>query len=111
VLRSNWHLPALGTPSPERVTATAALAEASYRIGPRWRPAVRVEHLAFTELKDATGRGLSWDAPVSRLEMAVGYAISRHVAAKAAWQYNWRTSVSRPLPREGFLALQVSAWY
>lgn len=111
IVRSSWRLPALGAPAPERVAAIAALAEASYRAGPRWRPAIRLEHLTFSELESSTRERVSWDAPVSRLEIALGYAVSRHLTARTAWQYNWRTSVSRPLPREGFLAFQVSAWY
>lgn len=111
IVRSSWRLPALGTPALEPLEANAMTAEFAYRLGPRWRPAIRTEHLTFSDLPSTARGRLSWDAPVSRVEIALGYTISRHVEAKAAWQYNRRDSVSRPQPREGFLAVQVTAWY
>jgi hypothetical protein len=114
LLVSSWRLPAIGVPpitGPLR--AAAVTVEGRYRLRPGWHVAARGERLAFSTLQGALGggRSLPWDANVSRIEIGTGRALSRHVLAKLAWQYNWREGVSRPRPREGFVAVQLSAWF
>jgi hypothetical protein len=111
---SGWTLPRVGAPAidaPLRTLATTL--EGRYRFGPRLHVAARGERLTFSDLANPRldGRLVPWDAPVSRLEVGAGYAVTRHLAAKLAWQYNWREGVTRPRAREGFLAAQVSAWF
>lgn len=111
---SRWRLPALGTvPIDDPVRATALTLEARYRLTPRLHVAARGERLLFSDLTGSlrSRATMPWDAPVSRVEIGTGYALHRQVLAKIAWQYNWRDGITRPLPREGFLAVQVAAWF
>jgi hypothetical protein len=110
---SRWTLPEVGMPAIEDpLRAVALTLEGRYRWTPRLHVAARGERLTFSDLRGATQYGtLPWDAPVSRIEVGAGYALTRHVSAKAAWQYNWRQGVDWPQPREGLLAVQVAAWF
>jgi hypothetical protein len=70
--------------------------------------AARVDHIGFSEL---TGRHetLPWDAPVSRVEGGIAWAIARHVTARFSVQHNHRQRgqvTSSTLP-----AAQVSLWF
>jgi hypothetical protein len=114
VIVSAWRLPAIGTtPITEPLRSAAFTVESRYRLTPRLHVAARGEHLSFSELLGSAAHGepIPWDAPVTRVETGVGYALHRHALLKLAWQYNWRDGVTRPQPREGFLAVQVSAWF
>lgn len=87
---SNWRMPLLGTPAltnPLRAVATAV--EVRRNLVPGLYVAGRVEHLAFSAVSTST-RTLSWDAPVSRLEVGAGYAILPNVVARASLQFNRR---------------------
>ena len=57
---------------------------------PRWSVAVRGDRLGFSQVVGSTGDVRSWDAPVRRVEGAVGYLVRRNVRLKAGYQYNWR---------------------
>jgi hypothetical protein len=47
--------------------------------------------MAFSHVVDpATGRAVSWDADVTRLETAFSVRVTRHIDVRAAWQENWR---------------------
>jgi hypothetical protein len=123
-LVSEWALPELGSPRIVRpLRSTALTIEGRYRVRPGLHVAARGDRLLFSRLTGTVGAAvapgtvtppavsLPWDAPVSRVEVGAGYALTRHVGAKIAWQYNWRDGVSRPRSREGFVAAQVSAWF
>jgi hypothetical protein len=113
---SQWRLPELGVPVIARpLGSTALTVEGRYRLTPAFHVAARTDRLLFSEI---TGQSLGqtptpWDAPISRVEIAAGYSITRNWLGKVAWQYNWRDGVPgpRPRPREAFLAVQVSAWF
>jgi hypothetical protein len=114
VIRSRWRLPAVGPiPLGDPLDATGLTLEGRYRVTPRVHVALRGERLGFASIRGTVdgGQPLPWDAPVSRIEVGGGFAFSRHVSSKVAWQYNRREGVSRPRGREGFLAAQVAVWF
>lgn len=111
-LRSAFQIPVLADPhvsSP--LVASTGFVEGRYRWHPRWQTAVRVEHLAFSEIRGTLlGGGLvPWDAPVSRIEAIVGFRATRSLELRAGWQEN-RRSGRRVLTR-GYPALQVLYWF
>ena len=55
------------------------------------------------------GAHSSWDAPVTRAEVAASYLLQRNVRLKAAWQYDWRDGGR--VRREGHAAAQIGYWF
>jgi hypothetical protein len=97
---SDWQIPLAKTPlwdHPLRAVSTSV--EGRYKIATGMYVAARVDHLGFS---DVTGSTLvaSWDAPVTRDEIAVGYSIQRNLLLKVAYQYNHRDGGG--LPSETF---------
>jgi len=82
--------------------------EGRYRAAPGLDLAARVDRLAFGNITGSNGSE-TWDAPVTRVEAAVGYALHRHVQVKAAYQYNWRDGGS--VHSQGMLAGQLRVWF
>jgi hypothetical protein len=108
-LRSSWHLPALNEPRlPTSVSAWAGFAEGRLRMAPGLDLAARIERLDFSRITTSRGR-LPWDAPVDRVEVAVGWTPRRHLTVKAAWQVNMRDGGQVRTSRLG--ALQCIAWF
>jgi hypothetical protein len=109
LIRSRWTLPVgLTGPADEKVSATAVLAEARYRVFPGVQIAARGEHLGFTRLPVAGGTQ-QWDAPVSRVEIGTAYSIIRNIIIKASWQRNTRDGGR--IRRETLGAVQVVYWF
>jgi hypothetical protein len=52
----------------------------------------RIDRLDFSTVQStsAGAGGTSWDAPVTRLEGALGYRATRALEVRAGWQHNWR---------------------
>ena len=78
--------------------------EALYRLRPGLDAAARFDRLGFGELTGSRKTD-SWDAPVTRVEAGLVYALRRGLAVKAVYQYNWRSA--GPRGRNGFPAVQV----
>lgn len=90
-MRSSWDVPALSNPEvPSPLTAWAALVEGRLRLAPGVDLSGRVERLSFSHVTTAAGSRLTWDAPVDRAEIAVGWRPRRRVTLKASWQINDR---------------------
>jgi hypothetical protein len=89
---NRWQVPTLSTP----LTAASLFVEGSYKILPGVSIAARLDELTFNEV---TGTVLTrtWDAPVKRVEMGLGYYIRRNLVAKGTYQQNWRDG-GRALP-------------
>lgn len=92
---SDWRMPLLGAPAltnPLRAVATAV--EVRRTLAPGLYVAGRAEHLSFSAVTTGTAatgtRTVSWDAPVSRLEVGGGYSILRNVMLRASLQFNRR---------------------
>jgi len=110
---SQWTLPELGTPAiAAPLRSLGLVVEGRYRIRPALHAAARGEYLTFSSLDGGTsGASKPWEAPVTRVEVGVGYKIGRHALAKVAWQHDWRRAVPRPQPSASLVAAQVALWF
>ena len=102
---SAFDLPAIDPPRIEDPVAALGLSlEAVYRVAPGLDVAARFDRLTFDEIQGTTERD-TWDAPVTRVEAGVGYALRRGLLVKAVYQHNWRSA--GPSGRQGFPVAQV----
>lgn len=104
---SGWDIPPIAGTTKRRLDALGLMLEARYKLAPGLYIAGRADHLGFGRLQTAT-RSFTWDAPVTRLEIGVGYSILRNLLLKAAFQHNHRDG-GRIRGRD-FLAGQVVLW-
>ena len=108
-VRSDWESPAWTAGAPNRSLAAWGLTgEARYKILAGLYAAARYDHLGFEDVPGPEG-AMSWDAPVSRLELGGGWAPLRGLLFKLAWQQNWRDG--GPRRRDGLLAAQAVLWF
>jgi hypothetical protein len=110
-LRSGFQIPLSFEPGPTTLWASAGFLEARYRWHPRWQIAGRADRLGFSQLRGTVQGGalLPWDAPVQRVELALGFRPSRNFEVRAGWQKDWRDG-GRVRRRE-FPALQLLYWF
>jgi hypothetical protein len=106
---SRWDVPAIDAPVPESpLRGWGAFAEVRYRVAPGLYMAGRADHVSFGEIVGRSG-AFTWDAPVDRVEAALGYSPWRRVLVKAAYQHNWRDGGR--IREKGLFGAQVSVWY
>jgi len=106
---SRWDVPAIDAPAPRSpLQSWGAFGEVKCRLAPGLYAAARLDHLGFDTITGRAG-SFSWDAPLDRLEVALGYAPWRHVLVKGSYQYNWRDGGR--VREKGLVAAQVSLWY
>jgi hypothetical protein len=106
---SRWRLPlAASAPSGIDLDALAAWDEGRYKLTPRIFVGARVDHLGFSDIQTSTAL-LPWDAPVNRVETAVGYALQRNLTARVGVQRNTRDA-GRVHSRTYFSA-QLVYWF
>ncbi len=112
VLRSSFRLPLVAT-APDGVSlgAWSAFGEFRYRPHARWQLGMRVGRLDFSRVRgsDPAGTGISWEAPVSRVETAVTYRVTRAIDIRAGWQYNWRAGGR--VRERGFPVISALLWF
>jgi hypothetical protein len=102
---TSWDLPAIDPPRIEGGVGARALSlEATYRLAPGLDVAARFDRVGFEEIQGSTRRD-SWDAPVTRVEAGVVYALRRGLLLKAVYQRNWRDA--GPRGRRGFPSAQL----
>lgn len=101
---SEWRLPAIGP----ALTARTGFLEGRVRVHPRAFVAARVDRLDFSKLTIGP-TALTWDAPVSRVELGGGWYFHRNLVAKAEWQYNWRDGGR--VRERGFVSAQILFWF
>jgi hypothetical protein len=92
-LHSTFEVPFAALPDPgPSLAAWSAFIEARYRLHPRWQVGTRVERLDFGAVTRASAptTPVAWDAPVDRVEVAVGFRVARFFDIRAAVQHNWR---------------------
>jgi hypothetical protein len=136
LVASRWSTPFVSNEPDRGLSAWAAWLETRVKLSPRWAVAARGERLQFSTLRGVAASGSSgggtdtggytdpyapggnggaaaasqtWDAPVTRIEMAASYLLQRNVRVKAAWQYDWRDGGR--VRREGHAALQLAYWF
>ncbi|HXV61763.1 MAG TPA: hypothetical protein VEK15_13785 [Vicinamibacteria bacterium] len=78
---SRWDAPTLDVGP---LDALAWMLEGRYKLGPGFYVAGRADHIGFSQIV------ATWDAPVSRFEIGVGYNFHRHVLGKFSIQHNRR---------------------
>jgi hypothetical protein len=106
---SSWDVPLLGQAGEDTtLRALATSLEARYKIHPRVYLAGRLDHLGFSAIAGASGRG-SWDAPVDRLEIGGSYALQRNLQLRVAFQRNTRPAGRAT--RVHFAATQLVYWF
>jgi hypothetical protein len=105
-----WRLPAVRQPAlPASLDALSTSIEGRYKLRPRLYVAARADSLEFSDVT-GTKTTLSWDAPVTRLEVGAGYSIQRNLLLKLAYQYNKR-GAGKELPEAHLPAVQLVFWF
>lgn len=106
---SEWKLPGVGAPvitAPLRALSTSV--EGRYKIFPGAYVAARFDHLGFSDVTGSAGT-LSWEAPVTRVEIGGGYSLQRNLQLKISVQHNTRDGgrvTNATLP-----AVQLVYWF
>ena len=106
-LRSRFDIPLVGAVSP--LTASSGFVEGRYRFHPRWQASARAERIDFSEIPGAQGAPITWDIPVQRIEVVIGYRAARNLKLRAGWQHNHREGGR--VQERNYPALQVLYWF
>lgn len=94
---SDWRLPLAKSPPLDRpLRAFSTSIEGRYKIAAGVYVAGRFDHLGFSDINGTTITA-SWDAAVTREEIAVGYSIQRNLLLKVAFQHNHRDGGGMPV--------------
>jgi hypothetical protein len=106
---SRWRVPfAVSAPSGADLDALAVWVEGRYKLTPRITAGFRADHLGFSRI--AAGDTLmTWEAPMNRVEAAVGYAVQRNLTARIAVQRNDRDA-GRVRART-YVSGQLAYWF
>ena len=109
-IASAWRLPAVEKPAlPESLGALSTAIEGRYKLRPRLYAAARFDRLGFSDVT-GTAETLPWDAPVTRIEVAMGYSLQRNLLLKLAYQHNRRDG-GRLTPVARLPAAQLVFWF
>jgi len=109
---TRWGFPQALLPSnTTTLHAVGSWIEGRYRITPRIFVAGRLDRLGFSTLRGANigTSGEAWDAPVRRIEGAVGYYLQRNFVLRGSVQGNWREA-GRDRNRT-YLSGQLVYWF
>jgi hypothetical protein len=106
---SQWQLPAFSAPQSDgRLRAVAGSVEGRYTFLPGAYAAARVERLTFNRVV-TSGGSVTWDAPVSRVEVGGGYYIQRNLVGRVSVQQNRRDGGR--VTRDTLMAAQLLFWF
>jgi hypothetical protein len=105
ILPSRPNLLALQMP----LSALSVSTEGRYKLRPDVYVAARFDHLGFSDQTGVSGT-LPWDAPVTRIEVGIGYSIERNLLLKASFQHDRRDGGRLP-PAAHMLAAQLVFWF
>ena len=109
VFHNEWQQPAFGATASRDLAATASYVEGRYKLWPGFYVAGRADRLDFPRLS-TTDRGVvTWDAPVRRVELGVGWFPHRQVLVKTVWQRHRRDGGRVRASDLG--AVQVVTWF
>jgi hypothetical protein len=101
---SGWSLPDLPDPAlGHELHGRGLMVEGRYKIRPGFYAAARGDRLDFSEV-----RGLSWEAPVWRIETGLGLSVRRHILLKGVYQHSRRDDT--PARLRAFVG-QLVAWF
>ena len=106
---SRYTLPAVRAPFiNDPLSAFALSVEGRYKIQPGFYAATRVDRLGFSTISGTSAR-VTWDAPVTRVEIGAGYSFQRNLLFKVAYQHNWRDTTRNPTLK--LMAAQIVYWF
>jgi hypothetical protein len=106
---SRWRMPIAATaPAGIDLDSLAIWVEGRYKITPRISAGFRLDHLGFSDVQATAGQ-IPWEAPVTRVEGAVGYAFQRNLIGRISVQRNQRDA-GRVHSRTYFAA-QLAYWF
>jgi hypothetical protein len=106
---SEWDIPAVSAPFIDGPLRALGLSlEGRYKLAPGLYAAARLDRLGFSRIRGSAG-SLSWDAPVTRAEAGIGFAIRRNVWLKGVFQHNWRDGGL--VRSQSIGAVQASLWF
>jgi hypothetical protein len=80
-----WQVPTLSAP----LDGKSAFVEGTYKVLPGMFVAARADRLGFNRVTGST-QTRTWDAPVTRVEVGLGYYIQRNLLGRVTSQYNTR---------------------
>ena len=107
---SAWRVPFRQQPAlTGALRAYSTSIEGRYTIAPGFYAAARGDRIDFSEIRGTQGE-LPWDAPVSRIEVGVGYSIQRNLLLKGSVQRNQRNG-GRLRQQDTLGAAQVVFWF
>jgi hypothetical protein len=87
---SRWRLPSVQMPAIDGpLGALGTYVEGRYKIRPGLYAAARVDHLSFSDIT-GSAQTISWEAPLTRIEIGGGYSLKRNIVVKGSYQRNAR---------------------
>ncbi|HTM05346.1 MAG TPA: hypothetical protein VL173_17670 [Vicinamibacterales bacterium] len=105
---SSWDVPMRATGTIVALQSGSISVQGRYAISPGIYAAVRAEHLTFNRVTGSSGP-VSWDAPVSRVEVGGGYYLQRNLIARMSVQFNDRDGGRVSSAR--LVAAQLLFWF
>ncbi len=96
-------------PNLDELTASGYYIEAQYTLTPQLFAAGRFGQMIFDEVETSTGAMEPWDYNVSRIELGLGYKLTRSMVVKGVSQFNKYDDA--PLEGIQFFALQLQAFF
>jgi hypothetical protein len=106
---SEWRMPTpITAADPLSLRARALMLEGRYAVAPGWYLAARADRLGFNEVATDAGPQ-TWEAPVRRLEVGVGYYVRRNVIVRTSLQFNHRDGGR--VTESKLLAAQLLYWF
>ena len=94
-------------PTLQKLSSTGYFIEGKYTITPRWYAAGRFGQMLFEEVENSQGFSEPWDYDITRLEVGLGFKLSRKMTVKGVGQFNWFSDA--PLDDIKFVTLQLKA--
>jgi hypothetical protein len=92
VVWSGWQMPFVQQTQTHRLDARGVWIEGRYRVSPRLFVAARTDRLDFSRISGTIFNGIpiTWDAPVERVEVGLGWYLLRNLVGRVIVQRNWR---------------------
>jgi hypothetical protein len=98
---NRWDMPTLPVP----LGAASGFVEGTYKVWPGVFVAARADRLTFSQITGST-QTLTWDAPVTRMEIGLGVYVRRNLLARSSYEHNWRAGGQIRSRRQATIQLQ-----
>lgn len=100
---NRWQVPTLSVP----LDTKSAFVEGTYKVLPGMFVAARADRLSFSRVTGST-QTRTWDAPIARFEIGLGYYIQRNLLGRVTSQYNSRDGGL--IRKRNQFAVQLQFW-